>query len=151
MRIIGIGNYDRGDDAAGLLAARGAGGREHTSDLLSLLYRWRESDDVVLIDAAVTGAPPGTIHIWNGRDLPPEADRLRLSAHAFSVADAIRLAARTRHLPRSLVVIGIEARQFEPGAPLSPEVQTAVDEVVAQLRSNSSAYNAPAGSSSCLK
>jgi hypothetical protein len=36
-------------------------------------------------------------------------------------------------------VIGIEARQFEPGTPPSPEVLAAVERVVEQLRSNSSA------------
>jgi hydrogenase maturation protease len=138
-RVIGIGNSDRGDDAAGLIAAQRLGGIEHNGDALSLLDAWSPTGHFILIDAVTTGAAPGTIHTWDAQSLPPEADHLRSSTHAFSVADAIRLAAATGRLPASLTVIGIEARQFAPGAPLSPEVLAAVDTVVEQLRSNSSA------------
>jgi len=138
-RVIGIGNLDRGDDASGLIAARRAGGIEHNGDALSLLDAWSAGGDFILIDAVTTGAVPGTIHTWHAENLPPEADRLRSSTHAFSVADAIRLAAAIGRLPARLTVIGIEARQFEPGTSPSPEVLAAVDKVVEQLRSNSSA------------
>jgi hydrogenase maturation protease len=138
-RVIGIGNPDRGDDAAGLIAARRAGGIEFTGDALSLLEEWSGGGHFILIDAVKTGAKPGTIHNWDAQDLPPAADHLRSSTHAFSVADAIRLAAATGRLPARLTVIGIEARQFEPGTSPSPEVLAAVDKVVEQLRSNSSA------------
>ncbi len=138
-RVIGIGNLDRGDDAAGLIAAQRTGGAAHTGDALSLLDAWNERGGFVLIDAVVTGAPPGTIHTWDARNLPLEADHLRSSTHAFSIADAIRLAAATGRLPDRLTVIGIEACQFEPGTPPSAEVLAAVDRVVEQLRSSSSA------------
>src|SRR3974377_801942 len=113
MRIIGIGNRDRGDDAAGLLAAERRGGGEHGGEAPSLLDAWDGADDVVLIDAVVTGAPPGTLHRWDARDLPPEAVGLRVSTHAFSIVDAIHLAESTGCLPKKLVVYGIEAAQFE--------------------------------------
>jgi hydrogenase maturation protease len=137
--IIGIGNPDRGDDAAGLIASQRLGGIEHNGDALSLLEAWADGGDFILIDAVTTGAAAGTIHTWDAQHLPPEADQLRSSTHALSVADAFRLAAATGRLPASLTVIGIEARQFAPGAPPSPEVLAAVDKVVEQLRSNSSA------------
>jgi hydrogenase maturation protease len=129
MQIIGIGNLDRGDDAAGLLAARRLGGLEHTGDALSLIDAWGEAEDVLLIDAVVTGAVPGTLHRWDARHLPPEAVGLRASTHAFSVVDAIRLAESTGRLPHKLVVLGIEAAQFEPGTAPSPPVLRAVNEL----------------------
>ena len=104
MRIIGIGNPDRGDDAAGLVAARRLGGLEHNGDALSLIDAWDGADDVLLIDAVVTGASPGTLHCWDARHLPLEAVGLRVSTHAFSIIDAIRLAESTNRLPRKLVV-----------------------------------------------
>lgn len=138
-RVIGIGNLDRGDDAAGLIAAQRLRGIEHTADALSLLDAWSGGGEFILIDAVATGAVPGTIHTWDAQNLPPEAARFRSSTHAFTIADAIRLAAATGRLPASLTVIGIEGRQFEPGAPPSPEVLAAIDAVVEQLCSNSSA------------
>jgi hydrogenase maturation protease len=65
--VIGLGS-GRGDDAAGLLVARRlkrAGARfevlEHRGELLELIELWC-GRPTTLVDAAVSGAPAGTIH-----------------------------------------------------------------------------------------
>ncbi len=70
VRIVGCGNPDRGDDAAGLLVVRrlrelGAGALTECSDPLLLIESWRGVNDVIVIDAVVSGARPGTITLWN--------------------------------------------------------------------------------------
>ena len=64
--VIGCGNRDRGDDAAGILVVRrlrehGIDAREHSSDGLALIDTWSAAEYVILIDTVMTGAPPGTI------------------------------------------------------------------------------------------
>ena len=92
MLVLGVGNRWRGDDAAGLEVARRAGGIEHEGDATRLLDAWAGAGEVVVVDAAVSGAPPGTLRWFDPRGAPLPATELRSSTHAFGVADAIELA-----------------------------------------------------------
>ena len=139
--IFGVGAEMRGDDAAGLVAARrlqelGLPAAARRPD--DLVSDWHSTDDVVVIDAVRSGAAPGTLHRIDAlRDaLPPT---LSSSTHLLGLADAISLARTTGRLPRSLEVIGIEAGSFELGAGLSPDVERAVDRVVSELAAARSA------------
>ena len=137
MKIIGCGNPDRGDDQAGLLVAErleksGVKAETHTGDPLSLLEKWRNDDDTILVDAILTGAPPGTVRVWDRR-LPHSLDTAPVSSHGFDIAKAIELARALGTLPARLRVYGIEGRQFDPGASLSPEVERAINSVVQQI------------------
>ena len=131
--IIGCGNPDRGDDAAGLLVARKLHGREHSGDMLSLLDLWDGFDEVVIIDAMLSGAQPGTIHRFNARDRIAGA-RFLTSTHDFGLTEAIELARSLGQLPPSLTVYGIEAADCAAGAPVSREVLEAVATTVGQIR-----------------
>src|SRR5262249_60314268 len=53
--------------------------------------------------------------------------------HAFSLADVIELGRALGRLPGRLTGYGIEGGTFEPGAPLSAEVEAAVQAVTAAL------------------
>lgn len=137
-RIIGCGNPDRGDDAAGVLAARrlrelGLDAVEHTGDGAALLEAWKDAAEVILVDAAVTGAAAGTIHVWHGKKAPVEAGTLRCSTHHFGVGEALRLAATLGRLPEKLTIYGIEGKAFGVGTEPSGEVAAAVKEVVRRI------------------
>ncbi|HYL34388.1 MAG TPA: hydrogenase maturation protease [Bryobacteraceae bacterium] len=136
MRIIGCGNTDRADDAAGLLVAQrlrelGLDAIEHSGDGFALLDLWHGSDDVVLVDAMVSGAPPGTVSVWDGSI--PVCASFRCSSHMFGPAEAIELGRALDRLPRRIRIYGIEAAQFEHGAAPGSEVLAAVDRVVSEL------------------
>lgn len=137
MKIIGCGNPDRGDDRAGVLVAErlrelGIAAETHTGELLALIEAWDAADDVILIDAVVTGAPPGTVHMWDGR--PPRVlHGAEVSTHGLDLAQIIELAQALGRLPARLRLYGIEARQFDPGSSISPEVHQAVESVVRQI------------------
>src|SRR5262249_55198419 len=94
---------------------------------------WRGSETVIIIDAVMSGAAPGTIHRFdaNIRRIPKGA--LRCSTHAFGVAEAIELSRALGEIPRSLTVCGIEGKNFAAGVGLSPEVEKAVCETVRQV------------------
>ena len=128
--IIGVGNAARGDDAAGLIAARRLGGLEHEGDPVALLDVWRGADVAVVIDAVSSGADPGTVHRFDATSAPLPA-RLRgsTSSHALGLAEAIELGRTLGRLPGRLLVYGIEGERFEAGTELTPAVAAAVEAV----------------------
>ena len=137
MKIIGCGNPDRGDDQAGVLVSKrlrelGLDAETHAGDPLSLVDRWRSDDDVIVVDAMMTGAPVGTVRVWD-RPLPHIPGGAAVSSHGFDIGKAIELAQALKRLPARLRVYGIEGRQFNRGANLSPEVERAIELVVRQI------------------
>jgi hydrogenase maturation protease len=139
--VIGIGNEYRGDDALGLLAARAlcastgnkAQVRESDGDYTTLCEAWQHARKVILVDAVLSGARPGTIHRFDvsTRALPCECSLA--STHAFSLAEALTLARVLGQLPPCLIVYGLEGEHFELGAGLSPAVQQALPHLVAYI------------------
>lgn len=139
--VIGIGNPDRGDDAAGLAVARkirdatGPGEvavRELVGDQLALLDAWTGAAQVYLVDAVCSGGTPGTVYRFDAADALTERFRHR-GTHTFSLADVVELARALGRLPRHLTGFGIEGAGFAIGAALSREAAAAVDEVAALL------------------
>ncbi|MDR7544860.1 MAG: hydrogenase maturation protease [Armatimonadota bacterium] len=145
--IIGVGNDDRGDDAAGLLAARrvraqlaarpasGAGVAvvECTRDPTTLTEVWEGAGLVFLLDAVQSGAPPGTIRRFEAGTEPLVVGRGRGSTHALGVAEAVELARALGRLPPRLIVYGIEATTFVPGTRPTPAVDEAASEVAGRV------------------
>jgi hydrogenase maturation protease len=125
---------DRGDDAAGRIVARllrphvGAQVVEQDGEATALLAVMQSVDRVWLIDAAESGAPPGTIHRIDCTTdkVPPRGN---VSSHGFGVAEAIELARSLGTLPPHCIVYAIEAADFAHGAAISPAVMQAAHEV----------------------
>jgi hydrogenase maturation protease len=137
IRVIGIGNPDRGDDAAGLLVVRELASRlpaaidviECRGDQTRLLEAWRGATVVVVVDAMQTGLGAGTIHVLDPASAPL-LDNPALSNHGFGLAAAIELGRALGNLPERLVILGIEGADFETGALLSSEVRDGVSRAV---------------------
>jgi hydrogenase maturation protease len=129
--ILGYGNPARGDDAAGPLVAQrlrslGIDAQVFTLDGLSLFQSWHDLDDVLVIDAVVTGSKPGTIFEWRADQLKLDRMNFPASTHSFGLGEAIELGRALGCLPRRLRVVGIESRDFTPGHPPSPPVAEAI-------------------------
>jgi hydrogenase maturation protease len=134
--IIGIGNSLRGDDAAGPSVARlltsaptAADVRIHEREGAALLEVWEGYDRVYLVDAVVSGAPPGTVHRFDVSEDPLPCAAFASLSHDFNVLEAVELARALDCLPGSLVVFGIEGAVFNHGAAMSPEVADAATAV----------------------
>jgi len=137
IRVLGVGS-PTGDDRAGLEVARRLaaspppGAEVHAvdrrgADLLELLDG---AESVILVDAARSGAPLGTVHELGLASLPRQP-RAPLSSHGVGVQAALALAdALGRELPRG-VVLAIEGGTQDA---MSPAVERAVDAVVARVR-----------------
>ena len=137
--IVGCGNAERGDDAAGLLVARrlrerGIEAREHPGDALALLDRWHGARSVILVDAVVTGAPVGTLWVWDAAAFLPQAAKFGCSTHALGLADAIELARSLERLPKQVVLYGIEAADFTPGGAPSAALLAGVSEAAERIQ-----------------
>jgi hydrogenase maturation protease len=141
IRIIGLGNEFRGDDAVGLLAAR----RLHQTigdraevieaemvgvDLIQLMEGARV---VILIDAARSGQSPGIIHRLDASSGPITVRMAPHSSHALGTSEALELARVMGVLPPRAIVYGIEAGNTEAGQALSSPVAKALDEVVERV------------------
>jgi hydrogenase maturation protease len=139
--VIGVGNAWRGDDGAGLTVARrvrelspaGVEVRELEGDATALVEAWSGAEHFVVVDAAESGAVPGTVRRFDARSQPLPVRILRSSTHAFGVSDAVELARALGRLPARLDVYAIEGASFTAGEDLSPAVEGAVADVVAQL------------------
>jgi hydrogenase maturation protease len=137
MKIIACGNRERGDDGAGIIAAErlralGIDAETCAGEASGLIELWSGVDDVIVIDAVVTGADAGTVHLWDARH-PLTYSNASGSTHGLGVADAIELSRVLDCLPRKLLVYGIEGQNFEIGSEISPEVDRGIVEVVQRI------------------
>jgi hydrogenase maturation protease len=141
IRVIGVGNVWRGDDAAGLLAARRLRERlglsveviEAEGDGLAILDLMEGIEQVILIDAVKGAGRPGATTRF---DLTAESrwgTVVPCSTHAIGVADAIDLARALERLPKKIILYGIEIDSVESGASLSESVREGLDLVVEQI------------------
>ena len=140
-RIIGIGHPDRGDDAVGRIVAarlrREAPGHaeviETDGEAARLLDLFEGVDDVIVIDAGLSGAVPGTIHRLDATAAPLPRPMFATSSHAIGLAESIELARALGSLPKRCIIFAIEAASFDLGAPLSKPVAAAVERVIARV------------------
>jgi hydrogenase maturation protease len=98
---------------------------------------WTGLDDVILVDACRRAGPAGGVHRIAPDDVERVARLQHASTHSLGVAAAIGLARALGTLPGRLVIYAIEGRHSCDGAALSPEVDRAVDEVVALVMQDS--------------
>jgi hydrogenase maturation protease len=138
--IIGIGNPDRGDDAAGRLVAQLLSKKlpaitvvELDGEVTSLLSHLETASAAWLIDACQSGAPAGTIRRFDAAATALPKNLGDLSSHALGLAEAIELARALRRLPTRCTVYAIEGASFEHGAPVSPAVAKASEDVAEQV------------------
>jgi len=145
--IIGIGNTDRGDDAAGRMVAQRLADLlppaitvvELDGEVTSLLSHLETASAAWLIDACRSGAPTGTIKRFDAGTTALPQDLGDLSSHVIGLAEAVELARALGRLPPRCIIYAIEAASFEHGAPVTPAVAKAVEKVAEQVASEISA------------
>lgn len=141
IRIIGLGNLMRGDDAVGLMAARRL--REEVGDRAEVIEAEMAGVDIVelmkgarvaiLIDAVRSGQSPGIVHRLDASVSSIGGRIFPRSSHAIGVSEAIELARVLDVLPETVIVYGIEVGNTEAGRPLSPPVAKSLDDVVDRI------------------
>ena len=140
--VIGVGNRDRGDDAAGPIVCARLRSRDVADaalrlvvcegSILDLALHWDRDDHVVIVDAMQPGDEPGRI-VTVDATVEPLPMPGAVSTHEIDVSAAIELARAIGRMPARLHLIGIEAAQTEWGTPPSAPVDAAIDSVVDDL------------------
>ena len=140
IRVIGCGNPDAGDDAAGLIVAEEIDARApenvdvvRARDPLRLLDLLDDVERVIVVDAVRSGSgarTPGTlVRIEVGPDGSPAALRSSLSSHGLGLVETIGLAAAVGDLP-PIVFHGVEAGALAAGSDLSDDVRAALPALI---------------------
>lgn len=156
LTIIGCGNLNRCDDAVGVLIVQnlkkilkifpkadvqvydcGTGGME-------VMFQARGSHALIIIDASLTGAEPGTIYKVPGdvlEQLPDPGHNL----HDFRWNHAIAAGRKIfkDQFPQDVRVYLIEAESLGFGLGLSTIVQQSADRVLSELVSLVTEYDKP--------
>ncbi len=145
VRVIGCGNPDAGDDAAGLLAVREAASGLRAIDGVEVVEAGPATkvldlldgvDAVIVVDAV--RAPRGgraagdLIRVEPGPSGLPASVGPSLSSHGFGLAEAIGLAVALGGSPR-LVFLGVEAGDVTAGHGPSPAVEAALPSLVTRI------------------
>lgn len=141
VKVIGCGNPDAGDDAAGLIAVRRAAPALTGSGVevieagaaLRVLDLMEGVDALVVVDAVRDPSGrrrPGTlVRAEADADGLPADVRSSLSSHGLGLAEAIGLAVALGPVPR-VVFHGVEVADVTAGRPLSAPVAEALPELV---------------------
>lgn len=138
VRVIVLGNRMRRDDGIALRLAEGLrprfpslDWREGATDPLALCEQLGGAELAVVLDATVGAGPPGTVTVADLEAAAAPAGAL--SSHGADLAAAFALAARLGSAPRRLVVIGVEASDTGHGEHLSPALEAALPQLVADV------------------
>jgi hydrogenase maturation protease len=140
IAVIGLGNPIMGDDGFGLaVLARlrdewSFGPHVELVDGgtwgLSLLPVLEAADHVLLLDAIRIGVKPGAVVLLRNEEVPRRLST-KLSPHQIDVREILAIAELRGSLPRELIALGAEPGAVDLRDGLSPELETAVDVVVA--------------------
>jgi hydrogenase maturation protease len=141
LLVVGCGNLLRGDDGVGPILVRHLWDRGMPEGVrlvdggtagMDVAFQMRGAGRVVIVDASATGAPPGTIYRVPGAELAELPPLDGLHTHSFRWDHAIAFArwALADSCPSDITVFLIEAANVAFGADLSPDVSSAMEEVI---------------------
>lgn len=145
LLVMGCGNILRGDDALGprlirRLFAEGVPQGVRLVDGgtagMDVAFQMQGAARVVIVDAAMTGNPPGTLYRVPGEELAELPPASGLHTHSFRWDHALAFG---RWLlgpkcPTDVTVLLVEVKDVAPGEDLSPEAMRGLEDVVALLR-----------------
>lgn len=139
--VVGCGNLLRGDDGVGPVLVRhlwelgvpdGAQIVDGGTAGMDTAFRMRGAGRVVIVDAAATGATPGTVYRVPGEEFAELPPLQGLHTHSFRWDHAIAFArwALGEACPDDITVFLIEVSGIEYGADLSGPVQAGMHTVI---------------------
>ena len=139
--VIGVGNRWRRDDIAGIAALDELRDRvddevelvESDGEPARLIDAFEHAPQVIMVDAVVTGSEPGTVHRFTDTQLP-EGMGIGQSSHLVQLVETIELGKLLGKLPNGLVLIGIEATDFDNGEGMTEAVAAGVEAAVEAVR-----------------
>ena len=140
--VLGIGNLVMSDDGAGVRVVQELQKRylfpPHVEIMdggtlgLDLLPKLEGIGRLLVVDAVETGGEPGTLVRLSGEELPI-ALQTKVSPHQMGLKDLIAVAELMGHVPREMVLVGIQPAGIGMGAELSVHVAEQLEEMIANV------------------
>jgi hydrogenase maturation protease len=141
--VVGVGNLLMGDDGIGVRVAQALEGAELPPGVravdagtggVTLIGLLEEADQVILIDAADMGKPPGTCAVFSPEEVRSLKKDSRLSLHHADLLGLLDLM-RTLSMRVPVVrVVGVQPESVEWRDRLSATLQNKLPEVMARVR-----------------
>ena len=143
--VIGCGSLLRGDDAVGPILVRHLWEAGVPDDVtlvdggtagMDVAFKMKGARQVVIVDAADTGAEPGTIYRVPGQELEdlPAVDGLHMHQFRWDHALAFGRWLLGDEYPDDITVFLNEIESTEPGAALTDRVEASMHQVAALLQ-----------------
>jgi len=137
--VLGLGNVLRRDEGLGIRALQRLQERYHVPAEvalvdggtlgLELLAHLEGAKRLLVLDAALTDGPPGTLIRLAGEAVPAFLG-MRSSPHEIGLADLLAVLRLRDVEPEEVVVLGMQPEVIELGWELSPTVNTRLDLLV---------------------
>lgn len=155
--VVGCGNLLRGDDGVGPILVRhlwergvpdGARLVDGGTAGMDVAFQMRGAARVVIVDAAATGAAPGTVYRVPGAELEDLPPLQGLHTHSFRWDHAIAFArwALGEYCPTDITVFLIEVAGVELDADLTEAVEASMNQVIEIIERDYLAALRPAAS-----
>jgi len=140
--VLGLGNTIMTDDGFGVEVVTRLSSRYYFQGSvqlldggtlgLDLLPYLEEVESLLIIDALDMRDEPGKIFRLEGEEVP-RAFSSKLSVHQMGLQDLLAVAELQGHVPRNLVVWGVQPESIEMGTELTATLAAAVEPVVSRV------------------
>lgn len=150
--VLGLGNLLRRDEGLGIRALERLQARFALPETvlpvdggtlgLDLLCYLEDAERVLVLDAALTGGPPGTLLRIVGDNVPAFFG-MRTSPHEVALADLLAVTKLRGTEPRELVLLGMQPRELKLGWGLSDVVAARLDALVEAAVSELQRWSVP--------
>lgn len=140
--VLGIGNLLLGDEAVGVRIVEALEQRyrlpAHVEVLdggtsgMELMEMMADRDHLIVADAVLTGAKPGSVAVLYDEEIPALFTR-KVSPHQLGLSDVLMALRLTDEFPRRLTLVGVVPESLEPGIGLSAVVSQAIEPALAQV------------------
>ena len=140
--VLGVGNLVMSDDGVGVMVAQKLQQSYRFPDNveildggtlgLDLLPKLENISNLILIDAVETGKKAGTCVRLSGQELPIALET-KISPHQMGLKDLLAVSELMGHVPKEMVLIGVQPGSIEMEIGLTAEVEAQLDTLVSNV------------------
>lgn len=158
--ILGVGNLLMGDDGVGIHVAGALvemdlppGVRVEDGGMggVSLLNLWEDVENVILIDAADMGMPPGTCVAFSPEEVRSVKEDLRLSLHHADVLSLLTLMKTLAMKAPTIRVVGVQPERIGWLERLSEPLQRSMPAILALVKAELARLRERQVTTPCMK
>ena len=137
ITIVGVGNLLLKDEGVGIHIVHALQKMDIPPDIkiidggtsIDLPYYLKNSNTVIIIDAAKGGSKPGTVYRFHPHAPAVESSET-VSAHELGLEKSLEMMKLMENQPRETTIIGVEPKEIGWGTELSAELKHKVPEIV---------------------